>query len=199
MTDPAELYFLDEKRLSGIPGFGKKSIANLLRAIDGARARPLWRLLVALNIRHVGPTIARILARAFPSLEAVAAADAEALEAVEGIGPTIAETVFDWFREPGNQALVEKLRRAGVRTDAPADAAGPLAGLTIVLTGEFSSLSREEAVKRAEAAGALVAGSVSRKTNFVVVGSQPGATKLDRAKALGTELVDEAEFLRRLG
>jgi DNA ligase (NAD+) len=196
VRDPGDLYFLDAAKLSGIRGFGEKSIQRLLRSIDGARARPLWKLLVALNIRHVGPSVARILARAFPSLEKLAAAPLPFLQQLEGVGPAIAQSVHDWFAQ--NQPLVEKLQRAGVRGEGAETPAGPLQGKSVVFTGNFSSLPREAAERRAEEAGAFVAGSVSRKTDFLVVGSEPGATKLNKARALGIEEIDEAEFLRRL-
>jgi DNA ligase (NAD+) len=196
IEDPADLYFLDEAKLSGLRGFGAKSVARLLRSIDAARARPLWRLLVALNIRHVGPQMARLLARQFSSLERLSAATLEELRAVESVGPAIAQAVVDFFR--AERALVDKLQRAGVRGEGPEAPAGPLAGKTVVLNGNFSSLSREAAERRVEEAGALVAGSVSKKTDFLVVGSEPGATTLARARALGIEEIDEAELLRRL-
>jgi DNA ligase (NAD+) len=196
VRDPADLYFLDAAKLKGIRGFGEKSIQRLLRSIDGARARPLWKLLVALNIRHVGPSVARILARAFPSLAELAAAPLPFLHQLEGVGPAIAQSVHDWFAQ--NQALVDKLQRAGVRGEGAEAPAGPLQGKTVVFTGDFSSLSREAAQRRAEEAGAFVGGSVSKRTDFLVVGSEPGATKLARARALGIEEVTEAEFLRRL-
>jgi DNA ligase (NAD+) len=181
-----------------VPGVGPKTADKLLASIDRARAQPLWRVLVALNIRHVGPTTARTLARAFPSLPALAAASIDELERAEGIGAVVAGSVRDWFADADNAALVDKMVKGGVRAQADA-ATGPLAGKTIVLTGELDAMSREEATRRAEAAGATVAGSVSKRTDFVVAGRDPGATKLGRARALGTEVVDEAEFLRRLG
>jgi DNA ligase (NAD+) len=196
IRDPADLYFLDAAKLQGIRGFGVKSIERLLRSIDGARGRPLWKLLVALNIRHVGPAVARIVARAFPSLEQLAAAPLESLRDLEGVGPAIAQSVFEWFRD--HRDLVEKLQRARVVGDAPEAPAGPLTGKTVVFTGNFSSLSREEAERRAEEAGAFVTGGVSKKTSFLVVGSDAGATKLNKARALGIEQIDEAEFLRRI-
>jgi DNA ligase (NAD+) len=198
IRDPGDLFALDRAALTSVPGVGPKSADKLLASIDRARTQPLWRVLVALNIRHVGPTTARTLARAFPSLAALAAASVEALAAIESIGPTVAASVRDWFADADNAALVAKLVRGGVRAEADA-AAGPLAKKTIVLTGEFDSLSRDEATRRAEAAGAAVAGSVSKRTDFVVAGRDPGATKINRARSLGTEIVDEAEFLRRLG
>jgi DNA ligase (NAD+) len=198
IRDPGDLFALDRAMLTSLPGIGPKSADKLLTSIDRARTQPLWRVLVALNIRHVGPTTARTLARAFPSLPALAAASPEELARAEGIGPTVAASVRDWFADADNRALVDKMVRGGVRAEADA-AAGPLAGKTIVLTGEFDSMSREEAVRRAEAAGAAVAGSVSKRTDFVVAGRDAGATKTKRARELGTEIIDEAEFLRRLG
>lgn len=197
VRDPGDLFALDRAALTALPGVGPKSADKLLASIDRARTQPLWRLLVALNIRHVGPTTARTLARAFPSLAALAAASVEALAAVETIGPTVAASVRDWFADADNAALVEKLERGGVRPHVD-QATGPLAGLTIVLTGEFDGMSREEATRRVEAAGGTVAGSVSKRTSFVVAGREPGATKMKRAEALGIQVIDEAELLRRL-
>jgi DNA ligase (NAD+) len=196
--DPADLFFLSRETLLGLPGVGKRTADKIVASIDQARGQPLWRVLVALNVRHVGPTTARLLARAFPGLDALRAASAEALGAVEGIGPTVAQSVAGWFADPTRAALVDKLVRGGVRAEAEAPR-GPLAGKTIVLTGELRALGRDAAIRRAEAAGAFVAGSVSKRTDFVVAGESPGATKLTRAQALGTEVIDEAEFLRRLG
>lgn len=198
IRDPGDLFALDRAALGGVPGVGPKTADKLLGSIDRARTQPLWRVLVALNIRLVGPTTARTLARAFPSLPALAAAPSEALERAEGIGAVVAASVRDWFAHPDNAALVDKLVRGGVRAEAEAQT-GPLAQKTIVLTGELDSMSREEAIRRAEAAGAAVAGSVSKRTDFVVAGRDAGATKTRRAQALGTEIIDEAEFLRRLG
>jgi DNA ligase (NAD+) len=196
VRDPGDLFFLERSGLIG-PGVGPKTGDKLLAAIDRARAQPLWRWLCALNLRHVGASTARLLARVFPSLSELRAATPEQLSAIEGIGPVVAASVHDWFADAGHASLVDKLERGGVRPVAD-QARGPLAGKTIVLTGEFASLSREEATRRAEAAGAFVAGGVSKRTDFVVAGEQPGATKMKRAHALGSEIIDEAEFLRRL-
>ncbi len=202
VKDPADLFFLTAERLGQLPGFKEKSIHNLLSALEEARQRPLWRLLVGLNIRHVGPFAARLLAQTFPSMEALRRASLDELRAVPGIGPRIAQSLHDWLHQPENERLIEKLRRAGVRLreEAPArPTAGPLVGKTVVITGELETLSREQATHAAEAAGARVTSSVSRSTSFVVVGTNPGATKYDKARALGIETVDEREFLRRLG
>jgi DNA ligase (NAD+) len=198
IRDPGDLFALDRATLTSLSGVGEKSADKLLRSIDRVRTQPLWRLLVALNIRHVGPTTARTLARAFPSLAALAAASTEALAGAEGIGPTVAASVRDWFADADGAALVEKLAQGGVRAEADL-ATGPLAGKTVIITGELDSMSRDEAIRRAEAAGAAVAGSVSKRTDFVVAGRDAGATKTRRAAELGTEVIDEPEFLRRLG
>jgi DNA ligase (NAD+) len=201
VRDPGDLYALTAEQLGQLPGFKEKKISNLLRGIEASKDRPLWRLLVGLNIRHVGSHVAQLLARAFGSIDALARASAEEIDAVPGIGPEIARSVHEWFRDPANRRLLEKLRAAGVRmADEPRAEAptGPLAGKTIVLTGGLATMTREEAVRAAEEAGARVASSVSRKTDFVVVGENPGS-KYERALELGVETIDEEEFLRRLG
>ncbi len=202
VKDPGDIYRLTAEDLATLEGFAERSISNLLASIERSKDRPLWRLLVALNIRHVGEHVAQLLARAFGSIDALAAASVEEIDAVPGIGPAIARSVWEWFHDPANLALIEKLRAAGVRMaeEAPAGPAeqGPLAGKTIVLTGTLPSLTREEATRLAQEAGAHVASSVSRKTDFVLAGESPGS-KLARAIELGVEVIDEQEFLRRLG
>jgi DNA ligase (NAD+) len=202
VKDPGDIYRLTAEDLAGLEGFAEKSIANLLEAIERSKDRPLWRLLVGLNIRHVGEHVAQVLARAFGSIDALARASVEEIDAVPEIGPAIARSVYEWFHDPANLALLEKLRAAGVRMaeEAPAGPVeeGPLAGKTVVLTGTLPSLSREEATRLAQEAGARVASSVSRKTDFVVAGENPGS-KLARALELGVEVIDEEEFLRRIG
>ena len=201
IEDPADIYALDAEKLATLPGFKDRSISNLLEQIEASKDRPVWRLLVGLNIRHVGEHVAQVLARAFGSIDALMAASEDEIDAVPEIGPEIAATVRGWFDEEENIALVEKLRAAGVRMADPAPedtGPKPLEGQTIVLTGGLETLSREEAAAAAQAAGARVASSVSKKTSFVVAGESPGS-KYDRAVELGVELVDERDFLRRLG
>ncbi len=202
VADPGDVYSLTREQLAQLPGFKEKRIRNLLEAIEASKDRPIWRLLVGLNIPHVGTTTAQILARAFGSIDRLASATREEIDAVEGIGPEIASSVVEWFRDERNRALLDRLRRAGVRMVDEAPSArregGPLAGKTIVLTGGLESMSREEATRLAEEAGAHVASSVSKKTDFVVAGASPGS-KYDKAVQLGIEIVDEREFLRRLG
>jgi DNA ligase (NAD+) len=201
VKDPADIYSLTEEHLVQLPGFKEKSISNLLNSIEASKDRPLWRLLVALSIPHVGSHVAQVLAEAFLSIDALQKASVEDLEAVEEIGPIVTRAVHDWFQDPANRKLLEKLRRAGIRmADKPKKpkAKGPLTGKTIVLTGGLESMSREEASKAAEEAGARVASSVSKKTDFVVVGTDPGS-KFEKAQSLGVETVDEKGFLKRLG
>jgi DNA ligase (NAD+) len=201
LNDPADIYTLTAERLGELPGYKDRSIANVLAAIEGSKDRPVWRLLTALNIRHVGSTIAQLLARAFLSTTALATASIEELNAVEGVGPEIAQSVFDWFHDPVNLALLGRLDAAGVRIEdeaAPAVPDGPLTGSTIVLTGGLKAVSRDEATLLAVAAGARVVSTVSKKTDFVVAGENPGS-KYERAVELGIEVVDEDEFLRRTG
>ena len=200
VEDPADVYSLTAERLQELEGFKDKSIGNLLSAIERSKDRPVWRLLVALNVRHVGWHVAQLLTRAFPSVDALGSASVEELNAVEGIGPEIAQSVFDWFRGDENRNLIEKLRAAGIRTQdeaAPPPPEGPLTGKTIVITGGMSSMSRDEATRAALEAGARVASGVSKRTDFVVVGENPGS-KFDKAVVLKVETIDEREFLRRL-
>jgi DNA ligase (NAD+) len=201
IEDPADIYALNAEKLSQIPGFKDKAITNVLDQVEASKDRPLWRLLVGLNIRHVGTHVAQVLAAAFGSIDALAAASEDEIDAVPEIGPEIAATVREWFDEQENLQLIEKLRAAGVRlSDEAVAPAGPklLDGTTIVLTGGLQALSREEATAAAQAAGARVASSVSKKTAFVVAGETPG-TKLAKAEELDVEIIDEDEFLRRLG
>jgi DNA ligase (NAD+) len=201
IQDPADIYALTADDLARLEGFADRSIENLLGAIDASKDRPLWRLLVGLNIRHVGSHVAEVLSSAFLSIDALAEASEDEIDAVPEIGPTVAATVRAWFDEDENLALVEKLRKAGVRLeDPPPKDTGPkpLEGLTIVLTGGLDTLSRDEAARFAQQAGARVSSSVSKKTDFVVAGENPGS-KYDQAVNLGLEIVDEDEFLRRLG
>ncbi len=201
IEDPADIYSLDQEKLSQLPGFKDRSITNVLEQIEASKDRPIWRLLVGLNIRHVGGHVAQVLARAFGSIDAIAAASEDEIDAVPGIGPEIAASVREWFDEDENRQLIEKLRAAGVRlADERVEATGPrpLESTSIVLTGGLETLSREEATAAAEDAGARVTSSVSKKTSFVVAGESPG-TKLAKAEQIGVEVIDEQEFLRRLG
>jgi DNA ligase (NAD+) len=202
VTDPADLYKLAPQSVATLPGFGEKSAQNLILAIAASKDRPLWRLLVGLSIHRVGSHVAELLAKRFRSIQALATASLETLETIEGIGPEIATTVHEWFREADNLDLVEKLRVTGLRmqdeaVEVPAGTQ-PLNGKIVVITGTLAGFSREEASQAALRAGARVTGSVSKKTSFVVAGTEAGS-KLIKAEELGVEVIDEAEFLRRLG
>ncbi len=215
VSDEGDVFSLTAQRLAQSPFFvtiGGELTANataLLRNLDEARARPLWRVLVALSIRHVGPTAARALAAAFGSLDAIASAPAETLMSVDEVGPTIAGSIIDWFGVQWHSEIVAKWREAGVRLADPgftgrppsageghAAPSGPLAGVTVVLTGTLAELTREEAAESITALGGKVSGSVSKKTSFVVAGDNPGS-KLDKASSLGVPVLDE-EGLRVL-
>ena len=198
--DPADVYSVTQEQLAQLPGFKDKRIHNLLDAIERSKDRPLWRLLVGLGIPHVGSHVAQVLARAFGSIDALVEASEEQIDEVEGIGPEIAQSVAAWFKDKGNRRLLEKLRRAGVRMkDEPVETPeGPLSGTTMVLTGGLETMSRDEATRLAQEAGARIASSVSKKTDLVVVGENPGS-KAAKAEELGVETIGEREFLRRLG
>ena len=159
---------------------------KLLAAIAAAKERPLWRVLVALSIRHVGPTAAQALARELRDVEAIFTADEERLAAVEGVGPVIAVAVREWWEVDWHRAIVAKWRAAGVRLveDAVDEGPRPLEGLSIVVTGSLEGFSRDGAKEAVQSLGGKVSGSVSKKTDFVVVGESPG-TKLDKAVQLG--------------
>jgi len=203
VTDLADLFRLDARRaeLLDLDGFKERRVENLLAGIAAARERPLDRFLVAFNIRHLGPTYARSLARAFGDLATLATADTDALEAVDGIGPVIAASVRSWFDNPRNIELVEELAAIGVapsaQTGAQAvDVGGEvvdpelLAGLTVVVTGTLEGFTREQAHAALEARGAKVVGSVSGRTSFVVAGASPGS-KVTKAEQLGVPVLDE--------
>jgi DNA ligase (NAD+) len=200
LNDVADIYRLTADDLAAMPGFKDRSIANLLGAIEASKQRPLDRLLVGLSIRHVGDHAATILASRLKSLERIAAASAEELAAVDGIGPTIAASVAAWFADEGNRDLARRLVDAGLSTTAGGD--GPelpqiLADKAIVLTGGLDGFTRDEAVRAIEQRGGRVTGSVSKKTDYVVVGVDPGS-KAAKAVELGVTTLDEEGFRRLL-
>jgi DNA ligase (NAD+) len=205
VTDEGDVFSLTAESLTTCAFFVNKqgtltvNAVKLLRNLEEARRRPLWRILVALSIRHVGPTAARALAAAFGSGDAIRAASPEQLVAVDDVGPTIAASARDWFTVDWHAAIVEKWRAAGVELAqegfvppvAEAADAGSLAGVTVVITGTLDGLTRDEAAEAVQRLGGKVAGSVSKKTDFVVAGATPGS-KHDRALALGIPVLDEA-------
>ena len=200
IRDVADLYDLTAPRLMELERFARQSAEQLVAAIDASRQRPLSSLLFGLGVRHVGKTVAQLLARRFGTMAGLMGASEEAINDVPGIGGAIAEAVVGFFGEPRNQRLIERLERAGLTFVEPraADAGGTLAGKAYVLTGTLPTLSRSEATDLIEQAGGRVAGSVSKKTDAVVAGADAGG-KLEKARALGVEVIDEAELLRRVG
>ena len=177
------------------PAVPKKNTEKLFEELTAAKERPLWRLLVGLSIRHVGPTAAQALARGFRSVDRIAKASEEELAAVDGVGPTIATAVKDWFAVDWHRDIVEKWRQAEVRLEEEAVDEGPrpLEGLTVVVTGSLEEYSRDSAKEAIQVRGGKVSGSVSKKTAFVVVGEAPGS-KYDKAMQLGVPVLDEAGF-----
>jgi DNA ligase (NAD+) len=178
---------------------GPKSAANVIRNIDRSRYLPLPRVICALGIRFVGERTAQFLAEQFGSMEKIAAASRDELQSAEEVGPKVAESIFTFFREPQNRALVERLKAANLSFEYTVKkrAGGPLAGLTFVLTGTLPNLARDEAKQRIEAAGGKVAAAVSRKTNFVVAGDDAGS-KLSKARELAIPVINETELLAML-
>jgi DNA ligase (NAD+) len=198
----SDLYRLDTPVLLGLERMGARSVENLLAAIERSKQTTLARFLIALGIRHVGEGVAELLAAHFAGdLDALMAASQDEIDAIEGIGPTIAESVVRFFADPRNRAEVERFVELGVRWprgERPVRGQGPLAGKTFVLTGGLASLTRDEARTRIEAAGGKVTSSVSKKTDYVVAGEDPGS-KLRKAQELGVAVLDETGLLELLG
>jgi DNA ligase (NAD+) len=195
----ADIYELDEERLTALEGFGEISARNLLAAIEQSKQVPFFRVLYALGIPGIGYVNARALAQHFGSMDALLAADGEQVVEVAGIGPVLAETIAQTLDEQRTRDLIEDLCRHGLQMEGvQAAAEGPLSGKTLVITGTLPELSREAATERIEAAGGKVTGSVSKKTDYVVVGDDPGGSKFTKAQELGTEMVDEARLLELL-
>ncbi|MBC7315004.1 MAG: NAD-dependent DNA ligase LigA, partial [Chloroflexi bacterium] len=198
VSDVADLYALTKEQLLTLEGFADKRAENLLAAIEASKDRPFWRVLTALGIRGVGSRVAQILASHYPSWDALSKATVEELQEIEGIGPVLAQNIVDFVSRPRHRALVEKLRRYGVRLaeEAPSETApAPLAGLTFVITGTLPSMSREAATEFITARGGRVTGSVSAKTDYLVVGDKPGANKYEAARKLGIPMLDEAGLI----
>jgi DNA ligase (NAD+) len=201
VADEGDLFDLTADRLLTCPFFTKKdgtlaaNAAKLLDNLERAKQQPLWRVLVALSVRHVGPTAAQALAREVRDLDRIATASVEELAAVDGVGPVIAEALVEWFAVDWHRAVVDKWKAAGVRTTerGTADGPRPLEGVTVVITGSLERWSRDGATEAVQELGGKVSGSVSKKTSFVVVGDNPGS-KYDRALALGVPVLDDHGF-----
>ena len=194
----ADLYSLTEDQLIGLERFAEKSARALLKEIEGSKRAGLARVLMGLGIRFVGERTAELLAQEFGSIDALMAATAEELERVEEVGPRISQAILEFFSAAANRALVASLKNAGVDMTAEKKArSAQLAGLTFVLTGTLPTLTRDEAKQKIEAAGGKTAGSVSKKTSYVVAGEEAGS-KLDKARELKVPVIDEAGLLALL-
>ena len=198
----ADLYDLTAEQLASMERMGKKLAEKLVGAIANSKTQPWSRVLYGLGIRHVGSVNAQTLTQQFPTVEQLAEASAATIEGVYGIGPEIAQSVFQWFQVPANQALINRLREAGLQLAAevrgPAEPKSqPLSGKTFVITGTLPTLKRDEAKELIEKAGGKVTNSVSSKTDYLVVGEEAGS-KLEKARALGITQLSEVQLLELL-
>ncbi|MCW2547443.1 MAG: ligA [Mycobacterium sp.] len=193
VKDVGDIMLLTPESFEGLPGFGAKKIEQIMQGLEHAKTQPLWRLLVGLSIRDVGAPTAQTLAREFRTLEALQAAGVERIQEVEGIGPKTAAVIAGWFDDPGHQKILEKLIQGGVNvTDIGADEGErTLDGVSVVITGTLDGFSRDSATEAVQALGGKVTGSVSKKTDFVIAGADPGRSKYDKALSLGVPLLDE--------
>lgn len=203
VRDVADLYSLKLDDLASLERMAKKSASNVLAQIEESKSRDLWHLIYGLGIRHVGERTAGILARHFGSLDRLGAATVEELDDIHEIGLTMAQSIHDWFADPGNKELCRRLAQGGVRTESIEQPAAEstdqrFAGKVFVLTGTLPEMTRDEARSLIEAAGGRVTGLVSKKTDFVLAGADPGS-KLDKANELGVPVIDEGEFKKMLG
>jgi DNA ligase (NAD+) len=197
----ADLYDLTAEQLVSVDRMGKKSAQKLVEAIAQSKTQPWSRVLYGLGIRHVGSVNAQLLTERFSSVEQLAEATPEIIETVHGIGAEIAQSVHDWFRVPANQTLIDRLKIQGIQlagdTSNTAPTSAKLVGKTFVITGTLPTLKRDEAKEMIQAAGGKVTGSVSAKTDYVVVGAEAGS-KLDKAESLGITQLSEAQLLELL-
>ena len=199
LTDIADIYSLDPEKIGKLEGWGEISIRNLFNAIESSKKRPLGNFLAALGIPHVGATTAHYLAGEVGSVETLLSMSAEDLEALDGIGPIVAQAIADFLADERNRDVIERLRAAGVDPRAELrKKGGPLEGQSFVVTGTLAAFSRSQAEKAIEDLGGKVTSSVSKKTSYVVVGESPGATKFNKAQELGIEILDEKAFKKLL-
>jgi DNA ligase (NAD+) len=205
IDDECDLFDLTEEKLTASPFFTKKdgtsgkNVEKLLAALDEAKERPLWRTIVALSIRHVGPTAAQALATRLGSIDAIATATVEELSDIDGVGGVIAESIVEWFAVDWHQMIVKKWSAAGVAMKNVVGESKPqtLAGLTIVVTGGLEHFTRDSIAETITAHGGKPSSSVSKKTDYVLVGSDPGS-KFAKAQELGVAIIDEAAFVALL-
>ncbi len=194
----ADLYTLELEQLVGLERMAEKSAKNVIESIKVSKRRPLWRLIAALGIRHIGGQSAQILAEYFGSLEALMEADQQTLEDIDQIGPTMAESVYEYFHKEQNRSVIDELTEQGLKPEQPtAKRSDKLAGKTIVVTGSLENFTRQQIEQAIKQAGGKPAGSVSKKTDFVLAGKEPG-NKLDKAQKLGVKVINEQQFLEML-
>jgi DNA ligase (NAD+) len=205
IVDESDLFGLTAEKLMASEFFTKKdgsagkNIEKLMAALEEAKSRPLWRVIVALSIRHVGPTAAQALANTFGDMHAIAKANAQELADIDGVGETIAQSIIEWFAVDWHRDIIKKWEKAGVlmQAQATADLPQTLAGLTFVVTGGLEKFTRDSIAETITAHGGKPASSVSKKTDYVLVGTDPGS-KLAKAQELGVTIIDEARFLELL-
>jgi DNA ligase (NAD+) len=201
VTTAADFYRLSAEQIAGLEGFGEISAGKLVAAIDASRARPFSRVLFALGIEGVGYVTGRSLAAQFRSIDALLAASPDEIGRTPGVGPIVAQLIASQLADEDMRGLIADLRHEGLRfeEEGPPPGEGPLAGKTVVLTGTLPELTREEATEMVLAAGGKVTSSVSKKTDYVVAGADPGASKYNKAQEIGTEILDEDGLLKLLG
>jgi len=189
---------LQKSELIELERMAEKSADNVIRAIEASKSRPLWRFVTALGIRHIGGQSAQILAEYLGSLDGIMSAGQQELAEIDQIGPTMAESVYEYFRNPVIRGVIDQLLAAGLRLQQPKaqpQQKGELEGKTIVVTGTLENFTRQQIEQAIRQAGAKPSGSVSKKTDYVLAGENPGS-KLDKARELGVEVIDEKQFLK---
>ncbi|RLT33932.1 MAG: NAD-dependent DNA ligase LigA [Chloroflexi bacterium] len=197
ITDVADIFGLTSDDFAGLEGFGERKISKLIDAIIAAKQQPVTRVLISMGITLVGTTVSQLLLQRFDSLAALADATAEEIASIEGVGPGIAQSVSEYFAVPTNRALIAKLTAAGLQTSGGATriiSSTALAGMVFVVTGSFATMSREQAETLIAEHGGKATGSVSKKTTYVLAGSEPGASKTSKAAELGVPILDETQF-----
>jgi DNA ligase (NAD+) len=199
VQDVGDIYSIDKEKLAALERMGEKSAAKLLAQIENSKDRPLARLLFGLGIRHIGEEMAERLVKRFLSIDDLQSASFEELTSVSTIGPKIAESVLSFFKVERNKVIIDKLRKAGVRLAQKEITAGrrTLEGMEFVITGKLKSFSREEAEERIKSLGGSAKSDVTKKTNYLVVGEDPGS-KVERAQTMGIKQIDENDLLRML-
>ncbi len=194
----ADLYKLQKSELAGLERMAEKSADNVIRAIEASKTRPLWRFIAALGIRHIGGQSAQILAEHFGSLKALMKAEEQDLAAIDQIGPTMAESVYEYFHDRRNRSVIDQLLAAEVKPSQPRTRrSDKLAGKTIVVTGTLENFTRQQAEQAIRQAGAKSSSSVSKKTDFVLAGENPGS-KIDKALKLRVKVINEKQFLKMI-